>query len=134
MKKLESTKRIIVLLFGLIELLLQTSVYAWFWYHVYYPLLSLPRISAEGYALGNGLKLYFRGHLLVIAIYFVLLLFFSNTYGGFKIGYLKPMDVFFSQIFSLLMVNIIFGTLFKFLETTILFLFLSSYNFYYLIK
>ena len=107
MKKLESTKRIIVLLFGLIELLLQTSVYAWFWYHVYYPLLSLPRISTEGYALGNGLKLYFRGHLLVIAIYFVLLLFFSNTYGGFKIGYLKPMDVFFSQIFSLLMVNII---------------------------
>ncbi len=51
MKKLESTKRIIVLLFGLIELLLQTSVYAWFWYHVYYPLLSLPRISTEGYAL-----------------------------------------------------------------------------------
>ncbi|MBP7347120.1 MAG: exopolysaccharide biosynthesis polyprenyl glycosylphosphotransferase [Butyrivibrio sp.] len=107
MKQLESNKRIIVLLFGLTELLLQTAVYAWFWYHVYYPLLSLPRISTEGYALGNGLKLYFRGHLLVIAIYFVLLLFFSNTYGGFKIGYMKPMDVFFSQIFSLLMVNII---------------------------
>ncbi|MCH4190990.1 MAG: sugar transferase [Butyrivibrio sp.] len=107
MKQLESTKRIVVLLSGLIELILQTGVYAWFWYHVFYPLLSMPRVSTEGYALGNGLKFYFWGHVLVIAIYFVLMLFFSNTYGGLKIGYLKPLDVFFSQIFSLIMVNVI---------------------------
>ena len=107
MKQLESRKRIVVLLSGLIELILQTGVYAWFWYHVFYPILSMPRVSAEGYALGNGLKFYFWGHVLVIAIYFVLMLFFSNTYGGLKIGYLKPLDVFFSQIFSLIMVNVI---------------------------
>ena len=59
MKQLESTKRIVVLLSGLIELILQTGVYAWFWYHVFYPILSMPRVSAEGYALGNGLKFYF---------------------------------------------------------------------------
>ncbi|MBO5622175.1 MAG: exopolysaccharide biosynthesis polyprenyl glycosylphosphotransferase, partial [Butyrivibrio sp.] len=61
----------------------------------------------DGYALGNGLKLYFRGHLPILGIYFILLLFFSNTYGGLKIGYLRPMDVFFSQIFALFMVNFI---------------------------
>ncbi len=107
MKQLESTKRIVVLISGLIELLLQTGVYAWFWFNTYYPQLSRARYSADGYFLGNGLKFYFWGHVLVLFIYFVLLLFFSNTYGGLKIGYLKPMDVFFSQIFSIIMVNII---------------------------
>ena len=107
MKQRESKKRILVLLLGFIGLCMQTAVYAWFWFKVYYPEVSRPRISVDGYALGNGLKLYFRGHLLILAIYFILLLFFSNTYGGLKIGYLRPMDVFFSQIFALFMVNFI---------------------------
>ncbi len=96
-----------VLLLGFLGLCMQTAVYAWFWFKVYYPIVSSPRVSQDGYALGNGLKLYFRGHLLILGIYFILLLFFSNTYGGLKIGYLRPMDVFFSQIFALFMVNFI---------------------------
>ncbi|MBE5822971.1 MAG: exopolysaccharide biosynthesis polyprenyl glycosylphosphotransferase [Butyrivibrio sp.] len=107
MKKRESKKRVMVLLLGFIGLCMQTAVYAWFWFNVYYPVVSSPRVSRDGYALGNGLKLYFRGHLLILAIYFILLLFFSNTYGGLKIGYLRPMDVFFSQIFALFMANFI---------------------------
>lgn len=39
-------------------------------------------------------------------VYFVLLFFFTSTYGGLKIGYLKPVDVYFSQFFSLLGVNL----------------------------
>ena len=100
MKQRESKKRILVLLLAFVGLCMQTAVYAWFWFNVYYPQVSKPRFSVDGYALGNGLKLYFRGHLLILAIYFILLLFFSNTYGGLKIGYLRPMDVFFSQIFG----------------------------------
>lgn len=107
MKHVESVKRILVLFLGFIGLSMQTAVYAWFWFSTYYPIVSSTRISVDGYNLGSGLKLYFRGHLLILAIYFVLLLFFSNTYGGLKIGYLKPMDVFFSQIFALFMVNFI---------------------------
>jgi exopolysaccharide biosynthesis polyprenyl glycosylphosphotransferase len=42
-----------------------------------------------------------------MGIYFILLSVFSRTYGSLKIGYLKPFDVFFSQIFSLLAVNIV---------------------------
>ena len=104
---MESIKRILVLILGFVGLGMQTAVYAWFWFTTYYPIVSGPRYSVDGYNLGNGLKLYFRGHLLILAIYFILLLFFSNTYGGLKIGYLKPFDVFFAQIFSLLMVNVI---------------------------
>ena len=36
-----------------------------------------------------------------------MLFFFSNTYGALKIGYLKPLDIFLSQLFSLLCVNVI---------------------------
>ena len=107
MKHVESVKRILVLLLGFIGLMMQTAVYALFWFRTYYPLVSAERISQDGYYLGNGLKLYFRGHLLILAIYFILLLFFSNTYGGLKIGYLKSMEVFFSQIFALIMANVI---------------------------
>ena len=107
MKHRESKKRILVLALAFVGLCMHTAVYAWFWFNTYYPVVSSPRVSVDGYALGNGLKLYFRGHLLILAIYFILLLFFLNTYGGLKIGYLKPMDVFFSQIFALFMVNFI---------------------------
>ena len=107
MKHVESVKRILVLILGFVGLSMQTAVYAFFWFKTYYPIVSAERISQDGYYLGYGLKLYFRGHLLILAIYFILLLFFSNTYGGLKIGYFKPMDVFFSQIFAILMANVI---------------------------
>ncbi len=94
--KLEALKKVVVLQLSLVGMLLQTAVYAYFWFNVYYP--SAVRLK---------LKFYFKGHALILILYFVLLLFFSNTYGGTKIGYLKPLDVILSQIFSLLAVNII---------------------------
>ncbi|TCL59458.1 exopolysaccharide biosynthesis polyprenyl glycosylphosphotransferase [Kineothrix alysoides] len=95
MKRLESMKRIIILQLSLLGLCLQTAVYAYFWFESYYPLVLLK------------LKFYINGHILIIGIYFVLLFFFTNTYGGLKIGYLKHSEVFFSQIFSFLAVNVI---------------------------
>ena len=64
----------------------------------YYPIISKFTLR---------LKFNQNGHLAMFAIYFVLLFFFDSTYGGLKIGYLKPMDVFMSQLFSLLFVNVI---------------------------
>lgn len=96
-KKMESMKRIIVLQLSLLGLCLQTAVYAYFWFEEYYPFLAM---------LGK-IKFWVNGHALIIGIYFILLFFFQNTYGGLKIGYLKPSEVFFSQIFSLLAVNVI---------------------------
>lgn len=95
MKHMESMKRIIVLQLSLLGLCLQTAVYAYFWFESFYPLVLLK------------LKFYINGHILMIGIYFVLLFFFTNTYGGLKIGYLKTSEVFFSQVFSLLAVNVI---------------------------
>lgn len=98
MKRFESLKRMLVLQMSLVGLIFQTLVYAYQWMDYYYL-----RVNAGG----TGLKFYRNGHILIVLIYFVLLFFFSKTYGSMKIGYLKPSEVFFSQIFSLLAVNVI---------------------------
>ena len=101
MKRFESLKRILVLWMNFIGLLMQTAVYAYIWFEYYYPLVN-------GYQEGRlGLKFYRNGHILVLALYLVLLFFFTNTFGGLKIGYLKPVDVFLSQLCSVLTVNVI---------------------------
>jgi len=97
MKKVETIKRLIILQLSFIGLIFQTAIYAYFWLEAYYPFLRLHR----------HFRFYFKGHVLILAIYFVLLFFFANTYGALKIGYLKAVDVFISQIFSLLIVNAI---------------------------
>lgn len=101
MKRFESLKRMLVLQMSLIGLVFQTLVYAYQWFNEYYPRVHAGRGGRP------GLTFYSNGHILMILIYFVLLVFFSKTYGSMKIGYLKPTEVFFSQIFSLLAVNVI---------------------------
>lgn len=98
MRRFESLKRVIVLWLSFVGLLFHTAIYAYIWVEYYYPTIS--RFTAR-------LKFNRNGHLGMFAIYLVLLYFFVSTYGGLKIGYLKPMDVFFSQVFSLLFVNVL---------------------------
>lgn len=97
MKRLESLKRISVLWMSLVGLLIQTGIYAYIWFQYYYPIIN---------NFNRGLKFTRNGHLLTIGLYFVLLFFFMHTYGGLKIGYLKSMDIFLSQLFSQLIVNV----------------------------
>ena len=101
MKRLESLKRVIVLWLKFVGLLMQTAVYAYIWFEYYYPIVNGNMMGRQ------GLKFYRNGHILMIALYLVLLFFFTNTYGGLKVGYLKPMDVFLSQFFAVIFVNII---------------------------
>ena len=95
MRKNESMKRLIILCLSFLGIVLSTAMYAYTWMEKYH----------QRYV--YNVKLYFWGHILMIFVYFVLLFFFNTTYGGMKIGFLKPMDVFFSQGFSLICVNII---------------------------
>ena len=97
MKRVETLKRLIILQLSFIGLLVHTAIYGYIWFTEYYPFLRYHR----------NFKYFFRGHVLIIAIYFVLLLFFASTYGALKIGYLKAVDVFISEFFSLLFVNVI---------------------------
>jgi len=95
MRRFESLKRIVVLELSLIGLIFMTIGYIFVWYNGYFEVVSW------------RLKFHQRGHWLIVALYFMLLVFFAYTYGGTKIGYLKSMDVFFSQVFSVAIVNVI---------------------------
>ncbi len=47
-----------------------------------------------------------KGNWLIILLYGILLTFFMNTYGGFKVGYLKKGNLIYSQILSLIFTNV----------------------------
>lgn len=95
MKDRETGKRLLILLISAIGMLAMVGFYAWIWFGFYYPKILI-----------YDIKLYFNGHILILLIYTVILFLFSNLYGGLKIGYLKPMEVFLSQVFSLICVNV----------------------------
>lgn len=104
MRTNESGKRLLILLLSFLGILILMGMYAYTWLFIYQRRIIW------------NIKLYFWGHLLMVFIYFILLFFFASTYGGLRIGYLKPMDVFFSQVFSLLCVNVITYLQFSIIE------------------
>lgn len=93
MKNLESIKRIVVLQLTSLGLLMLIAGYGLAWYKFY---IHVVKVSFWN-----------KGNWLVIVIYGILLMFFTSTYGGTKIGYLKAFDVFLSQVFSILAANLI---------------------------
>lgn len=97
MGKIEAAKRSIILQMSLIGLFFHTALYIYVWHKVYNDIMQ------------NSMWRSFhrKGFWLLAAVYFILLLFFTATYGGLKVGYLKPMDVFFSQVISLICTNIV---------------------------
>ena len=97
MRKKDSAKRLIILVLGILGLCALTGFYVHDWFTYYYHHIYWKTEN----------RFNFNGHLLMVALYFVLLFFFSNTYGALKIGYLKPLDIFLSQLFALLCVNVI---------------------------
>ncbi|MBO7356713.1 MAG: hypothetical protein J6U50_08785, partial [Lachnospiraceae bacterium] len=73
----ESTKRLINLLFILVCIGLEVGIFAYHWiFHFQYSVVEPLR------------HFWFKGHLLEITIYGVILLMFSSMYGGIRLGYL----------------------------------------------
>lgn len=95
LKKLETFKRLILLSLSSVCLIFEILVYQHYWMNIYYSDVV------------KRLEFWERGHWAVYFIYAVLLFFFSNMYGGLKIGYLKNTEVIFSQIFATLAVNVL---------------------------
>jgi hypothetical protein len=91
MRRLDQYKRAIVFVAALIVLLLQTAVF-WVLWHEYYNNIILQ-------------PFFRRGSWVVVAIYAMLIFFFSKLYGGYRIGYYKKTDVIFSQILGIIFVN-----------------------------
>lgn len=104
---LESVRRFTVVQLSTFGLIINTIIYAYTWFESYYPAISAIRISQDGYVFGAGLKLYFKGHILILFIYFALLLFCSRQVGATKTGYFKPINIFASEMAAIIMTNVI---------------------------
>ncbi|MCR5202303.1 MAG: sugar transferase [Lachnospiraceae bacterium] len=93
-KNNDQYKRTILFFQSVIIVALATAVFGFCWYEYY------------------AHKMFFvtffrRGNYAVIGTYFLVLFFFSNTYGGLKIGQLKPIEVVLSHFLSLFLSNIV---------------------------
>lgn len=69
-----------------------TGIFAAVWYMYYSESIILP--------------FYRRGNWVLIAIYCVITALFFKAYGGFKLGYLKKTDMLYSQLISMVCVNV----------------------------
>lgn len=92
-KKRDQFKRVITFFEGIILLAIHIVMFAFVWYTQYVEQLETP--------------FYLRGDWAVIGVYGLILFLLTHLYGGFKIGYLRLMDVLFSQILSLVCANIV---------------------------
>ncbi len=89
----EKYKRLFRFGMSLADVLMLTLIYAYFWFTYYH----------ERNVIGI---LYFRwGHYAILTLYAILVAMFGRVYGAFKIGYLRVLDVIFSQIITVLFVN-----------------------------
>lgn len=101
MKVDEKYKRLIKLLFSTILLGLILLIYSYVW------IIHLNQAIKEPF--------FRRGNWMMIFLYGVLLAFFMQMYGGFKIGYLKKGNLIYSQILS-----VVFANIFAYLQTAVL--------------
>ena len=72
---------------------LETAIYGYIWVNYYNKILEFP--------------FWRKGNWLMMVVYAILLIFFSHTYGGYKIGFYKTWNVVYSQILSVFFVNVI---------------------------
>lgn len=94
LKKREQFKRLIKFSFSFVAVLLVVGVYFVAWTGYY------NKIIIE-------FPFWRRGNWLMVALYAVLLVFFNQTYGGFKIAYLKKGNLIWSQVLSIFFTNVI---------------------------
>ncbi len=95
MEQREKYKRMIMFCASVFILAAQTGVFAYIWFRFY---------ANRGVI---GKTFWARGNYVVIGQYALMLFFFYKLYGGFKVGYLRVFDVLYSQVLSVICVNLI---------------------------
>ena len=86
MKIQERYKHFLNFFANLIIVLAEAGLFTFMWYHCYY-----------------SDKIFFRrGNWAVIGLYMLILFFFTQTFGGYKVGYLRVMDIALSHVLAIL--------------------------------
>ncbi|MDE7311089.1 MAG: exopolysaccharide biosynthesis polyprenyl glycosylphosphotransferase [Eubacterium sp.] len=100
MNSKEQYKRFIMLLGTILIVAVQTAMFAFLWYNYYAnrELTSMRKYFRFFYY-------YRRGHWTIIVLYALVLILFMKVLGGFRVGYLRNLDVLYSQILSVCAAN-----------------------------
>lgn len=96
----EQYKRFIMLLGTLLIIAVQTAMFASLWYHYY--------ANRELRHLRKYFKYFYyyrRGNWTIIVLYALVFILFMKVLGGFRVGYLRNLDVLYSQILSVCATN-----------------------------
>lgn len=93
MRKYEQYKRLIKFVFSFSAIFFVVVIYWYVWNGYYNKIIGDP--------------FWRKGNWLMVALYAALLALFYRTYGGFKIAYLKKGNLIWSQILSIIFVNVI---------------------------
>lgn len=91
MQNKEQFKKLIIFLMAVFIMSIETALYAYVWF--------------DSYVSKMPIKYFRRGHWGILAMYTVFLLIFGLIFGGFKVGYLRLMDMLISQIIAIILVN-----------------------------
>ena len=86
-------KKLLVFFESTLLLMIETLIFAYIWYGHYIHYIKL--------------SFYHRGNYAVIGSYTLILFLITKLYDGFKLGYLRLMDVLYSQILALLCSNVL---------------------------
>jgi exopolysaccharide biosynthesis polyprenyl glycosylphosphotransferase len=84
-------KRIFMFWASVFFVTVQTAMYAWQWYHIYAGMMKV--------------QYYRRGAWAIIGLYALFCIVFLKVFGGFKVGYLRNMDVLYGQALAILFQN-----------------------------
>ena len=96
LRRRESFKRLINLCLTAVCLGIEIALFGYHWLvHFQYSVVEQLR------------KFWFKGHILEISIYAVILIMLSYMYGGMRLGYLKNVELIFSQVFATLLANVL---------------------------
>ena len=93
MERREQYKRLIMFLASAFIMGVQTGLFAYVWFHHYNDRAII------------GVLYWYRGNWALIGLYAVILFLFLKVFGGFKVGYLRVVEVLFSQVISVLFTN-----------------------------
>ena len=89
LRRMEAFKRLINLGMTILCVALEIGIFAYHWL-VYFQFDVVESLRNFGY----------KGHIVQIAFYGLLLIFLTSMYGGMRLGYLKTVELIFSQVFA----------------------------------
>ncbi len=93
MRRREQYKHLLNLMANYIMLAFEAAMFSYLWYEIYSPMMH------------KSHRLFNRGNWAVIGIYILMMYFFTRTFGGYRIGYLRITDICLSQILAILCAN-----------------------------